>query len=197
MKIIIDQDILEDKDITIEQYYFLALIHFNKLNSLIRYVEKFGEFKVSMIEDLKTKGFLKFQEFKGDISSLIVTDITRELIQSLEVSNQIVEIDIKEKQFDEILNIYPKKTNNGRRLQSNVNGATKEKFMKIYFKNLLLTKCTHEQVVQAIKNEIASRKTNNSTDFFTMLSTYLNQASWMGFIGEVTVVQTSGHLKAL
>lgn len=196
MKILLDLDSLEEHNITVEQYYFLALLNFKKLDILIRYTERFGEFSISSIEDLKTKGFLTYVEFKGDITSLIVTDKGKSIIESLKEENVEIKAEVKSAQFNELISLYPKKTPNNRKLQSNV-AVGREKLMKSYFKNLVITKCTHEEVIKAVENEIKTRSSNNSANFFPMLSTYINQGLWMGYIGHETKQKLKGHLEAI
>jgi len=74
MKIVIDLDEIILNDITLEQYYLLTLIHFKRLDLLVQYTDKYGEFKVSDIELLKSRELVDFVEFKEDITSVSITE---------------------------------------------------------------------------------------------------------------------------
>jgi len=84
MKIIIDLDEITLNDITLEQYYLLNLIYFKRLDLLVQYTDKYGEFSVSDVETLKRRELVDFQEFKGDISSVKVTEKGKSIIHSFE-----------------------------------------------------------------------------------------------------------------
>lgn len=196
MKIIIDLDELIGLDITIEQYYFLSLLYFNRLDLLIQYTNKYGEFSIQDIETLKQKAFINYSEFKGDITALKVTDKGKAFMHSLEVVNHEEEMSLNEEQFDELCVSYPKKSNSGRQLQSGLK-VNKIRWMKSYFKNLKVTKNTHQQVIQAVNNEIQHRRLSNSSEYFCMLSTYINGGKWDAYLGESKQIVQSGHLKAI
>jgi len=205
MKIVIDLDEIILNDITLEQYYLLTLIHFKRLDLLIQYTDKYGEFKVSCVELLKRKELIDFVEFKGDITSVSITEKGSSIIHKYEevVKTKKVEIEdsnvsVNEMEFIELCGVYPTKTINGRRLQSNVNPITKDKLKETYKKNLKKTGCTHSQVIDAIKLEKATRLGDNAK-FFNMLSTYINQGLWVGYIDKTPKQPTEqyGHMKAL
>jgi hypothetical protein len=88
MKIIIDLDEIILNDITLEQYYLLNLINFKRLDLLVQYTDKYGEFSTSDIEWLKFKDLVTFQEFKGDITSLLITEKGKSIIHSFEESKK-------------------------------------------------------------------------------------------------------------
>jgi hypothetical protein len=87
MKIIIDLDEIVLLDITLEQYYLLNLIHFKRLDLLVQYTDKYGEFSVSDVETLKRRELVDFEEFKGDISSVKVTEKGSSIIYSFKKEN--------------------------------------------------------------------------------------------------------------
>jgi len=82
MKIVIDLDEIILNDITLEQYYLLTLIHFKRLDLLVQYTDKYGEFKVSDIELLKSRELVDFVEFKEDITSVSITEKGKSIIHS-------------------------------------------------------------------------------------------------------------------
>ena len=209
MKILVDLDEVIELGVTFEQYYLLSLLYFKRLDLLVQYTDHYGEFEVSDVETLKRKELVDFKEFKGDISSVSITDKGRTFVHELDhVSKDVMLIKhktvqlttlVSDEEFEELCNTYPKKTGDGmRRLQANINAISKEKHIKTYGKSLQTTKCTHKQVLEAIKQEKLYRVGNNA-NFWSMLSTYINQGLWMGYIGKEGSSQISqyGHMKAL
>lgn len=194
MKILVDLDEVIELGVTFEQYYLLSLLYFKRLDLLIQYTDHYGEFEVSDVETLKRKELVDFKEFKGDISSVSITDKGRTFVHELDhVSKDVMLIKhktvqlttlVSDEEFEELCNTYPKKTGDGmRRLQANINAISKEKHIKTYGKSLQTTKCTHKQVLEAIKQEKLYRVGNNA-NFWSMLSTYINQGLWMGYVGK-------------
>ena len=194
MKILVDLDEVIELGVTFEQYYLLSLLYFKRLDLLIQYTDHYGEFKVSDVETLKRKELVDFKEFKGDISSVTITEKGVQHVHELEKG--VVKLDIpkakaaqienliSDEEFEELCNTYPKKTGDGmRRLQANINAISKEKHIKTYSKSLQTTKCNHKQVLEAIRQEKLYRVGNNA-NFWSMLSTYINQGLWMGYIGK-------------
>ena len=194
MKILVDLDEVIELGVTFEQYYLLSLLYFKRLDLLIQYTDHYGEFKVSDVETLKRKELVDFKEFKGDISSVTITEKGVRHVHELEKG--VVKLDIpkakavqienlvSDEEFEELCNTYPKKTGDGmRRLQANINAISKEKHIKTYSKSLQTTKCTHKQVLEAIRQEKVCRVGNNA-NFWNMLSTYINQGLWMGYVGK-------------
>ncbi len=94
MKIVIDLDEIILNDITLEQYYLLTLIHFKKLDLLVQYTDKYGEFKVSCVELLKRKELIEFVEFKGDITSVSITEKGKSIIHSFQEVENVKEADV-------------------------------------------------------------------------------------------------------
>ena len=94
MKIVIDLDEIVLNDITLEQYYLLNLIHFKRLDLLIQYTDKYGEFSTADIEWLKFKDLVHFQEFKGDITSLSITEKGKSIIHSFQEVENVKEADV-------------------------------------------------------------------------------------------------------
>ena len=180
--------------VTFEQYYLLSLLYFKRLDLLVQYTDYYGEFEVSDVETLKRKELVDFKEFKGDISSVSITDKGKTFVHELDrvskdvmlIKHKTVQIEnlISDEEFEELCNTYPKKTGDGmRRLQANINAISRERHIKTYSKSLQTTKCTHKQVLEAIKQEKLYRVGNNA-NFWSMLSTYINQGLWMGYIGK-------------
>lgn len=94
MKIVIDLDEIILNDITLEQYYLLTLIHFKRLELLVQYTDKYGEFKVSCVELLKRKELIDFIEFKGDITSVSITEKGKSIIHSFQEVENVKETDV-------------------------------------------------------------------------------------------------------
>ena len=194
MKILVDLDEVIELGVTFEQYYLLSLLYFKRLDLLVQYTDYYGEFEVSDVETLKRKELVDFKEFKGDISSVSITDKGKTFVHELDrvskdvmlIKHKTVQIEnlISDEEFEELCNTYPKKTGDGmRRLQANINAISRERHIKTYSKSLQTTKCTHKQVLEAIKQEKLYRVGNNA-NFWSMLSTYINQGLWMGYIGK-------------
>lgn len=80
-------------------------------------------------------------------------------------------------EFDKILQIYPKKTPNGRRLHSD-----KEYCKKKYESMLAKEPNLEEKITKAIKIELAERLMNRSMNFLRMLKTYINQRGWEEYL---------------
>jgi len=94
MKIIIDLDEIVLLDITLEQYYLLTLIHFKRLDLLVQYTDKFGEFSSSHIKWLKFKDLVDYLEFGGDITSLSITEKGKSVIHSFQEVENVKEADV-------------------------------------------------------------------------------------------------------
>lgn len=94
MKIVIDLDEIIILDITLEQYYLLTLIHFKRLDLLVQYTDKYGEFKVSDVELLKSRELVDFVEFKGDITSVNITEKGKSIIHSFQEVENVKEADV-------------------------------------------------------------------------------------------------------
>lgn len=94
MKIVIDLDEIVLLDITLEQYYLLTLIHFKRLDLLVQYTDKYGNFKTSDIELLKCRELVDFVEFKGDITSVSITEKGKSIIHSFQEVENVKETDV-------------------------------------------------------------------------------------------------------
>lgn len=84
MRILVDLDEVIELGVTFEQYYLLSLLYFKRLDLLIQYTDHYGEFKVSDVETLKRKELVDFKEFKGDISSVSITDKGKTFVHEFE-----------------------------------------------------------------------------------------------------------------
>lgn len=182
--IIIDVEELIDTGITMEQYFILCTLSLNRVDLIVKYVHKYGEFKISDLESLKNKELINYNEFTNDITTIKLTDKGNSFIHIMKVENQIEKIQSNSMQFDELLELYPKKTPKGRALQAGYR-LNREKWSKMYFANLKKSGFTHEQVIDAIKNEIKSRTINNTLEYLSMLPTYINQGKWDSYISTV------------
>ena len=157
-------------------------------------IEKIEKNKVSVnygvfisktnLESLKNKELINYNEFTNDITTIKLTDKGNSFIHIMKVENQIEKIQSNSMQFDELLELYPKKTPKGRALQAGYR-LNREKWSKMYFANLKKSGFTHEQVIDAVKNEIKSRTINNTLEYLSMLPTYINQGKWDSYISTV------------
>jgi len=75
--------------------------------------------------------------------------------------------------FAELLEAYPKKTPNGRRLHGNKDNC-KKKYNNLIKKNPEL----HPIILKCILAELEDRYIHNSTNYWKMLQTYINQKGW-------------------
>ena len=182
--IIIDVEELIDTGITMEQYFILCTLSLNRVDLIVKYVHKYGEFKISDLESLKNKELINYNEFTNDITTIKLTNKGNSFIHIMKVENQIEKIQSNSMQFDELLELYPKKTPKGRALQAGYR-LNREKWSKMYFANLKKSGFTHEQVIDAVKNEIKSRTINNTLEYLSMLPTYINQGKWDSYISIV------------
>jgi hypothetical protein len=148
---------------------------------MVKYVGKYGSFKKTDLEALKNEDLIEYDNFTGNISDITVTDRGNRFVHSMQIENQIQKADMNEQQFNQLLELYPKKTPRGRALQAGYR-VNKEKWMKMYFTNLKKSNCTHQQVLEAVNNEVRSRTISNTLEYLSMLPTYINQGKWDSYI---------------
>lgn len=91
--------------------------------------------------------------------------------------------------FDELFNLYPYKTPNGRLLRTRnkeISGKlTKEyKFLKDKYLLRVSDKETHQKVIEATKVMLNDRKNTNSLDYLQQLEVYLNRQGWERYMQE-------------
>ena len=158
MKIVIDLDEIILNDITLEQYYLLTLIHFKRLDLLIQYTDKYGEFKVSDIELLKRKELVDFVEFKGDITSVSITEKGNSIIHKYEEVVKTKKVLIEDSSdtdafCEEQYNKFPEKVKTGGYLVRSGLTAFKLKLKKFMTVNKTYTKETISKAFDLYINE--------------------------------------------
>lgn len=130
---------------------------------------------VKHIQSLMEKGYV----ITDSHGTLYLTELGREAI---EPPKERVD-------FDEIFNLYPFKTPNGRMLHTkNKEIAGKETKEYKYLKNKYLlrvhTESLHNQVVNATKMMLKDKAATNSLDYLQQLETYINQQGWERYMDE-------------
>lgn len=87
--------------------------------------------------------------------------------------------------FNELLEVYPKKTPSGRRLHVALE-KSKQKYLKIVKGNMDL----HKFIIQCVKYDIKDRINSGQADYIPMISTYINNEMWNDVMEDVAFGNT-------
>lgn len=130
------------------------------------------------LQSMKNHGLLEFEDKKVflqniiDLKELKVTDKFLNLFSFPGTSTRNF--------YSELLQAYPSKTPDGRRLR--VYSTT---LPKKYNKLINNDPEQHELVLECLKEEIADRTKNGKLNFMYMFSTYVNNAHWQIYLDDV------------
>ena len=206
MKIVIDLDEIILNDITLEQYYLLTLIHFKRLDLLVQYTDKYGEFKVSCVELLKRKELIDFVEFKGDITSVSITEKGSSIIHKYEEVVKTKKVLIEDSSdidtfCEEQYNKFPEKVKTGGYLVRSGLTAFKLKLKKFMTVNKnytreVISKAFDLYIQEKRKTAWTYMKTASyfvSKDNESVLASYCESALTIN----VQPTEQYGHMKAL
>jgi len=168
----VNVDILLRAGISINQYFMLQLIS-NKLADLyLEYRTMFANpVNKEDLNSLIEKGYLKTRDDpnKFTFENLIVTDSFYNL-NGTKVEDALYELE----------ETYPKKTPlKGRRLHSNP-----AKWRKDYLTLIKKQPELHRTIINSIKAEAINRKKIGDEEYWTMLTTYINQERWKDYENE-------------
>lgn len=206
MKIVIDLDEIILNDITLEQYYLLTLIHFKRLDLLVQYTDKYENFKTSDIELLKCRELVDFVEFKGDITSVSITEKGSSIIHKYEEVVKTKKVLIEDSSdidtfCEEQYNKFPEKVKTGGYLVRSGLTAFKLKLKKFMTVNKNYTRETISRAFDLYIQE--KRKTAwtymKTASYFVSKDNESVLASYCESTLTTTVQPTEqyGHMKAL
>lgn len=206
MKIVIDLDEIILNDITLEQYYLLTLIHFKRLDLLVQYTDKYENFKTSDIELLKCRELVDFVEFKGDITSVSITEKGSSIIHKYEEVVKTKKVLIEDSSdidtfCEEQYNKFPEKVKTGGYLVRSGLTAFKLKLKKFMTVNKNYTRETISRAFDLYIQE--KRKTAwtymKTASYFVSKDNESVLASYCESALTTTVQPTEqyGHMKAL
>lgn len=155
------REILNKYNLSPNQYYFLFAI-FNRIPPF--------RIQLDEIEDLRKRNFIN----KDDSGTFLTS--TSELIFG-------ADRDLK-KLFNEVWDLYPMKTPNGRLLRplSLDSQIGKKAFLKL--KNNLKDINNHKKIIKALKNEINTRARTGGLNYMKHINTWINQKAWEEYITE-------------
>lgn len=206
MKIVIDLNEIILNDITLEQYYLLTLIHFKRLDPLIQYTDKYGNFKTSDIELLKCRELVDFVEFKGDITSVSITEKGSSIIHKYEEVVKTKKVLIEDSSdidtfCEEQYNKFPEKIKTGGYLVRSGLTAFKlklKKFMTVNknYSRETISKAFDLYIQEKRKTAWSYMKTASyfvSKDNESVLASYCESA----LTTTVQPTEQYGHMKAL
>ena len=87
--------------------------------------------------------------------------------------------------FDQLYLLYPHKVGS-RKLRSLVKGDQYSELKTKYLKKVKTTE-QHNEVIKALKKEIATKTASGEMKFFQLLATWINNSSWELWIGDSEV----------
>ena len=206
MKIVIDLDEIILNDISLEQYYLLTLIHFKRLDLLVQYTDKYGEFSTADVEWLKFKDLVNFQEFKGDITSLSITEKGSSIIYKYEEVVKTKKVLIEDSSdintfCEEQYNKFPEKVKTGGYLVRSGLTAFKLKLKKF----MTVNKTYSREVISRAFDLYIQEKRKTAWSYMKTASYFVSKdnesvlASYCESALTVNVQPTEqyGHMKAL
>lgn len=170
MIIEIDLVKLASRGLNINEYLTIYKIyHQNKDINIPFYSSK------DYIEQLVEKGFLKYSE---DKQMVYLTNKSLKLVGETPVD------------FDELFNLYPYKTESGRRLRSKekevLGNITRDyKVLSQKYLSKVKNKEIHDTIVKATKVMINDYKRRGASDYLPKLETYINQHGWEKYVDQI------------
>lgn len=133
---------------------------------------------------------IPFTTYQNDLDYLFENGFITQSNDAIYLTNKAQSLFPKQSiNFDELFNLYPAKTPNGRILRTSskegITGLTKdyENNLKRYSK-LAKNINIHNKILLATKTMINDHKNRNALDYLPKLETYLNQNGWEKYIGQ-------------
>lgn len=174
MKIAIDVAKIISTGLSFEQYVFCHLIHLNRRDLLLAYVDLHGPFSLEKILELERLEFIvPIAEYENlDINTVLLTEKFANLLEKEEfvpelILNQQIEITKSfTTLFEEWWAIYPKKRNNGSPLRTRKIDCERE------FKKLCTTVTGGALAIKIMEATKAATETHRSNNFQYMKNTY-------------------------
>lgn len=156
--------------------YLLLKKEFNLLKGCLSWID--SKELISVLRNLEAKRYVKIGYEK------IEESIDFEKIFVRQPFIEIMQLDITGTPFEELREIYPKKTSGGRRLHTNLILA-KKKYLEFLRGNAQL----HPLILKAVELEVKERTLHNKLDFMQNLATYIHQKSWDAYMEDVLKYQ--------
>lgn len=174
----VNMDVLMRAGISINQYFMLQLLKNKQADLYIEYRASFANpvNKDDMVSLIK-KGYLatRGDPNKFTFDNLYVTEAFLEL-GSIKIDDAL----------EELKSVYPKVTpEKKRRLQSDSH-KWGPKYLSIIKKDRVL----HDKIIKCIKAETKHRNATNSTEFWPLLLTYVNNKRWEDYMDEIDKLTT-------
>lgn len=142
------------------------------LESLIKPDIDLRHIDTNSVKDyLENEGYIKVTE-----NGVTIRDKTYRLFSTP------VDYETMSKNFDELYLLYPHKVGT-RKLRSLVKGDQYSDLKTRYLKKVKTTE-QHNEVITALKREIATRTASGDMKFFQLLATWINNSSWELWIGD-------------
>jgi hypothetical protein len=185
----VDIEKLVKEELQLEAYFILYCLHFKKEDVLVNYLKNVLKINKSIFDSIVEEGYLKYFGNPGG-------DYTLENIQ---ITNKFGKIFFDEdegeltfeKAFEELREVYPKKTPDGRRLHVDLDRC--EKYYRssiISFKKV--NKSYHNLIIECTKFIVKEKTNNNSLQYLLQLPTYLNKKEWQTVEDDVKKLISNG-----
>ena len=160
-------------NITLNQYFILQCLCFNKEDELLEYTTAIEKFEYKELVSLEKKGFFINNNTNKEFvfNDIILTSLTHELF----------DLNNAKKWFMELWETFPRATPKGRVLKQ----ISKLKASKKYYLRIK-TESEHINVISALRKEILHRTVTGNLEYMQNLETWLNNEGWVPFLGETT-----------
>ena len=178
-EIVINVEKLFSSGLLIDSYFLLNCIHNSQKELLETYSDKCGLISRPAIEQLKSKGYI--EELDGNITfaKIIPTDKTVKLLGSKTLDH--------DRFFQELRNVYPKKTPSGRVLQTNIPVCKKK------YKEIVDSEETHKTILKCVELYYNNLKSNGKGEFTQALPAWLHQKNYESYFEEALLNNNFGE----
>jgi len=179
----VDFDKLCDFKLSLEEYFILYSVFYNKVSILKKYTSNIKPIKTNVFLELRDKGYIVLKDEQViTFANMLKTDKLKLIFDPLD------DVDFTNL-FNELLKTYPKsiKTLTGGRrfLHNNLQGC-KNTYKEILFDKKLniYNKELHDNILKCIKIYYKEHVKDNREVFLQLLSTFLNQKTWEQYLDE-------------
>lgn len=158
------EEILIKNDLSPNQYFYLVAL----------YTKIRPNYKIhpDEVRELFERSFL----VKGELGGKSLSRMAKGIFATND--NELVDL------FENIWNLYPRKTPNGRSLRP---ANFRTQIGRVAFKKMkkqLVDYNNYENIVKALKTEIARRSKTRGLNYMQHISTWINQRTWESYVDE-------------
>ncbi len=174
----IDLEDLFRTGLSLNQYYTLYCTCYKQYDLLEKYSNINGPIRLQDLHSLQNKGLITFNEPVVSYDDIRPTD----------QAYKILGFTKEDQWFEELWNVFPRRTPKGRVLKQ----IGHQKAKKKYFSRIK-SESDHRKILAALDRELKHRAATGNIDYMQSLETWLNNESWNAFPEEDTPKLSFGN----